>query len=1178
MPTPVEVKLAAAPHHREDAVRAAGALLVQAGFAQAPYVDSLLQRERVHTTYLGQGVAIPHGMVEDKHLVTQTGLAVLQVPGGVAWGHDADGQPQTAHLVVAIAAASDQHIEVLRRLTRLMRDGTRIAQLVSTTDATEIVRALTGDDTAPAGRHPPTEAEDFALGIELSLNYPNGLHARPAGQWAQTLQRFAATVHVRHGDTVADARSVAALLSLGAGRGARLRLSAQGADAQAALNALRDTLTRLGEEETRQAELAAARQAQAQGLGRELGDWQPEARQTFTGIAASPGLVIGTLVAAEAGKLEVDDRPPGQPIDIAREAAALDAALTGAHHQLQALVAAARQRGASDQAAIFGAHLELLGDTALLREVSRSVVQGHGAAWAWKHHLAERVAAQQALKDPTLAARAADLQDAGDRVLRHLLGRGDEAAGARDLPDDAILIADDLAPSVTAQIDTRKVRGFCTARGGPTAHTAILARSLGLPAVVATGPGVLQALEPALNPHGTLAILDGYRGRLYLAPSECALVQARAMIARLAARQAQEAQGRLQPATTTDGQHIEVAANVNRADQVPPALEAGAEGVGLMRTEFLFLERDHVPGEDEQYAVYRAMVEALQGRPLIVRTLDIGGDKQVPHLALPVEDNPFLGVRGARLCLRRDDLLVPQIRALYRAAQHGPLAIMFPMISTVEEVTAAARAPGGGAGRGGRAGAAHRHHDRGALGRADGRPAGRARGLLFHRHQRPHPVHPGRGPPAPRAGRHGRQPAPRGAAPDRAHGGGRPPAWPLGGCVWWPGRRTAGRSPAGGPGRERAEHEHQRHHRHQGPAAPPFAGRAAGPGPPGAGLRHRRRGACPGPGVARRRGAGMTKVITITLNPAIDQTVRLDSLVPGAVHRALGQQSEAGGKGVGVAAVLAALNVPVAASGWLGADNDGIFRAAFAQRGIADHMLRLPGSTRTNIKLAVAQRGDTTDINLPGLQLDPTAQAGAEAQLIVALQSLVRAGDWCELAGSLPPGVGPATWLHIAQAVLARGAELVIDTGGAVLGELLRALKAAGSPLPALIKPNRAELEELAGRALPTVADVADAAAALQAQGVTRVVVSLGGDGAVIVDARGRWFASPPKVPVATTVGAGDALVAGTLAALVQGQAFPEAAVFGMACAAARIQRIAPGLPPRPEIDALAAGIRVSAL
>jgi 1-phosphofructokinase len=327
---------------------------------------------------------------------------------------------------------------------------------------------------------------------------------------------------------------------------------------------------------------------------------------------------------------------------------------------------------------------------------------------------------------------------------------------------------------------------------------------------------------------------------------------------------------------------------------------------------------------------------------------------------------------------------------------------------------------------------------------------------------------------------------------------------------------------------------------------------------------------------------GMPRVFTITLNPAIDHTVRVQSLVPGNVHRALGQQVEAGGKGVGVAAVLAALGVPVTATGWLGADNDAVFAAAFAARGIVDGMLRLPGATRTNIKIADAARGDSTDINLPGLALEPAALARAEADLTAALCAQVQAGDWCELAGSLPPGADAAVWERIARAVAARGARIAIDTGGAVLRQLLEALAdpARGAAVPVdFIKPNRAELEELAGRELPTPGDVAEAAAALcRAHGGRQLAVSLGGDGAVIASADGCWHAAAPRVPVATTVGAGDALVAGTLAALAQGQAMPGAATFGMACAAARIQRIAPGLPPRAEVDALAASITAQPL
>lgn len=316
--------------------------------------------------------------------------------------------------------------------------------------------------------------------------------------------------------------------------------------------------------------------------------------------------------------------------------------------------------------------------------------------------------------------------------------------------------------------------------------------------------------------------------------------------------------------------------------------------------------------------------------------------------------------------------------------------------------------------------------------------------------------------------------------------------------------------------------------------------------------------------------ADAIQVITLTPNPAIDHTVTLERLVPGAVHRARAEQFEAGGKGIGVAAVLAALGVRVAAGGWLGVENPQRFERSFAQAGIVDAMWRVPGRTRTNIKLADAERGETTDINLPGIAFDPVLQAGAEVGLLDTLVPLVGPGTWVTLAGSLPPGVTPADMARVASTLRSHGARLMVDTGGAALRTLLDALQ----PAPDFIKPNRAELEELVGRPLPTVAAVADAAAQLQQDGIALVVVSLGGEGAVIASGGARWFAATPRVPVATTVGAGDALVAGTLGALIAGRAPLDAAVFGMACAAARIQRIAPGLPPLPEIDALAAQIQ----
>lgn len=319
-------------------------------------------------------------------------------------------------------------------------------------------------------------------------------------------------------------------------------------------------------------------------------------------------------------------------------------------------------------------------------------------------------------------------------------------------------------------------------------------------------------------------------------------------------------------------------------------------------------------------------------------------------------------------------------------------------------------------------------------------------------------------------------------------------------------------------------------------------------------------------------GAG-PRLFTVTLNPAIDHTVRVDTLTPGCVHRVQAQQIEAGGKGVIVALVAAALDVPVTACGWLGEDNDAVFRTALTAAGVADVMLRLPGSTRTNIKIADSARGDATDLNLPGLALDAPALVAAQATLQQQLTAQLQPGDWCELAGSLPPGADVAVWEQLARTAAACGAQVAIDTGGLVLRQLLKVLAdPEKDPVHvAFIKPNRAELEELVGRTLDSLADVADAAQTLcRLQGVQQLVVSLGGEGAVMATAEARWHAAAPQVPVATTVGAGDALVAGTLAALLQGQVMPAAAVCGMACAAARIQRVAPGLPPRAEVQALA--------
>ncbi|SFR76491.1 Phosphocarrier protein HPr /phosphoenolpyruvate--protein phosphotransferase /PTS system D-fructose-specific IIA component (F1P-forming), Frc family [Stenotrophomonas maltophilia] len=668
-PAPVShelIRLGARARDKADAIAQAAQMLVAAGCVAPGYETSMGRREQLANTFLGHGVAIPHGLGEDRHLVRRDGIAVLQLPDGVEWNPG-----QVTRLVVGIAAQSDTHITLLRRLTRLIQNDATLQRLFTTTEAGEIVTALAGDVTTLANDAP---AQDLAEHFDWTIAYPNGLHARPATRWAEAARGFSARAQVRAGDQTADAKSLVALLQLGLRHGDPVSVSAEGADARALLAALRRVMEGLVAQEKADAERAAQRKAAP------VAGWNPpEAQAAIVGIGASPGLAIGRVHVLASRQTHVADHPA----PLGEGGARLQDALGRTRQQLAALQDDTQRRLGASDAAIFGAQAALLDDTDLITRTCQLMVEGHGVAWSWLQAVEQIASGLAALGNPVLAGRAADLRDVGRRVLAQL-DPSAAGGGLADLPAyPCILLAADLSPSDTANLDTSRVLGLATAQGGPTSHTAILSRTLGLPALVAGGTDLLT-IEA-----GVEAIIDGSSGRLYLSPSDTDLASARAWIAEQQQIREREAAQRAQPAQTTDGQRIDIGANVNLPEQVPLALEQGAEGVGLMRTEFLFLERGSTPSEEEQYATYRAMASALDGRPLIVRALDIGGDKQVAHLELPHEDNPFLGVRGARLLLRRPDLLEPQLRALYRAAKDGArLSIMFPMITSVPELIA----------------------------------------------------------------------------------------------------------------------------------------------------------------------------------------------------------------------------------------------------------------------------------------------------------------------------------------------------------------------------------------------------------------------------------------------------------------------------------------------------------
>ena len=511
-----------------------------------------------------------------------------------------------------------------------------------------------------------TQAGPQATSEAIVITNPSGLHARPAALLAVEAKRFHSTVKVRRGGSEANAKSIVAVMGLDVKQGDKVVIVAEGPDARQAVEALAPllagTFDKPGEAPPPKPQPAPAK---------------PEDPRAMGGVCASPGLAVGT--AFQFLRLEAEVKEEHEEPVVAR--ARLARAIEMAKAELEALqtkFASERERG---QAAIFGAHRELLDDPDLLALVEAGLAKGAGAASAWKCAYQDYAGRLSRLNNELLAGRAVDIRDVGLRVLRLLTGA---PAQSREFPKDCILLAEDLTPSDTAGLDRARVRGICTVGGGGTSHVAILCRSLELPALAAL-PAALLSI-----PDGAPLILDADQGFVLAGPTPAETEKARE--AQEAARKRREVElgASREQASTTDGRRVLVAANVGKAADAQAAARFGAEGVGLCRSEFLFLEREQAPSEEEQREAYAAIAAAFPGAEAIIRTLDVGGDKHLPYLPMAKEDNPFLGERGIRLLLERPEILRTQLRALLRASQAGgKLKVMFPMVANLAEFRSA---------------------------------------------------------------------------------------------------------------------------------------------------------------------------------------------------------------------------------------------------------------------------------------------------------------------------------------------------------------------------------------------------------------------------------------------------------------------------------------------------------
>jgi len=486
---------------------------------------------------------------------------------------------------------------------------------------------------------------------DLVMAFDHGLHVRPAAQVVAALKPFAAEVTLHLRGRSASARSTVAMMSLGAQRGDVVQVIARGAGAERALDALEALLPRAGNE-------AGAAPVAKAALPRHI-----------EGVVASRGLAIGPVAHWEQPEIRVAEKGVGE----AGERAALEGALARVRARLEALAASAR----GSERALLQGHAELATDPELAAQADEWLRRGKSAAFAWRKATRAVADALARLEDTRMRERAADVRDLEGQVLRALTGEPD---GAPRVPHGCVLVADDLPPSALVGLAPGEIAGICTAQGGATSHVAILAAAAGIPAIVAAGARVLDV------PPGTRVVLDAERGALEVDPPEGELAAAQREVAQRERDRAEDATAAREPAATRDGVRVRVYANLGSLDEVAGAIAQGAEGCGLLRTEFLYLERAQAPSEDEQAAEYARIAAALGERPLTIRTLDPGGDKPLAYLPLPAEENPALGMRGVRASLWRPELLRAQLRAILRVRPSGQCRILVPMVTEADEL------------------------------------------------------------------------------------------------------------------------------------------------------------------------------------------------------------------------------------------------------------------------------------------------------------------------------------------------------------------------------------------------------------------------------------------------------------------------------------------------------------
>lgn len=780
---PNHIYLNQSANDKQHALQQLADILVKDNLVKPEYLQGLQDREAQTSTYLGQGIAIPHGTPASREAILQTGVRLAHFPDGVDWG---DGN--VVYLAVVISAKSDEHLKVLQILTKALnnnvadeiRQATTAEAILSVLNVsaesltvherlikTDVVASdvdelayhgyqllksqnlvgagfLTNLQTNKAlflqenifavigktavkipaaaivqstknlaiGQHqlntlvviasnPQLDKEKLAKLLDVLFQTPlqkqtsreianiiqadivpnwtqktvvlqnaHGLHARPATALVEIAKKFTGEIKVSV-DKIhfVSAKSLSQLLSLGATRGQTLTFIAEpNTDTETALDEMILAVRNgLGETVEPISQVLVNPQS--------LDEWvEPFIDETdsLKGVPASRGLGVGLSFVRKEKSYDYQQLAKNADTEKQRFIDAIMQVKKALQNTIET---------ASNQviAQIFTAHLAMLDDVALLNPVYEQIGNGFSAEYAWHEHIEQVAKAQESLQNKLLAERAMDLRDVGDKVLAVLSGETME-----NTPNEPyILIKKDLMPSDVARLDSQNVVGILTALGGASSHNAIIARALGIPAVVGAGDSVLNIAQEIP------ILINGGTGEFFVNPSHEQLQQASVEQERQQFEQTKAIQTCEIPAITLDNHQVHVMVNLGDINNADVAVKHGADGVGLLRTEFVFMKHSQMPDVNAQIADYKKVFDAMGKRPVVVRTLDIGGDKPLAYLPLPTEENPFLGVRGVRLSLRKPAMLKQQLTALIKASQQSSpnqdLRIMFPMIGRVEE-------------------------------------------------------------------------------------------------------------------------------------------------------------------------------------------------------------------------------------------------------------------------------------------------------------------------------------------------------------------------------------------------------------------------------------------------------------------------------------------------------------